>query len=133
MAAILIVDDEPDVRRILRDLAEHDGHSAIEAGDGHQAVEAAARSAPDLAIVDIIMPEQDGFETIRRLRALCPSIRILVVSGGGKWVGGEYLDMARRLGAEAVLPKPFQLLELRDTIRKVLAEPDIARVRGGRP
>ena len=69
MAKILIVDDEPVNRDILIAFLDDSGHELIEAGNGQEALDQVAKHAPDLLLLDIMMPELDGFEVIRRLRA----------------------------------------------------------------
>src|SRR5271170_808781 len=68
MACILVVDDEPMLRRTLRGILEKAGHTVVEAGDGDQALVAFASSEPDLVITDIIMPNREGVEMIGELR-----------------------------------------------------------------
>ena len=68
-AKILIVDDEPDIIEFLTYNLEREGYDIVSAPDGRQGLEAAQREKPDLIILDIMMPEMDGFEVIRRVKA----------------------------------------------------------------
>ena len=79
------------------------------------------RSAPtDLVITDIVIPEQEGLQTIRELRHEFPEVKIIAVSGGG-YVGTlKFLKVAKLLGAQRTLWKPFDMDELRQAIRDVL-------------
>jgi len=104
---ILIVDDEPDVRRSLRKRLEKVGHCVVEAADGRAAAEQARTTPPDLVITDIIMPDTDGIETIATLRQNAPHLRILAISGGGRTGRTDFLQYARKLGADDILAKPF--------------------------
>jgi len=94
-------------------LAEHD---VLEAQNGHEAEAAVATEAPDLVLLDIMMPEQDGIETILALRRTYPALRILAMSAGGHG-RPDFLTAAKTFGADAVLQKPFdgpQLIEMID-------------------
>jgi len=99
MSRILVVDDEPDQRFLLRRVFEKAGHVVVDAGDGAAALTAVAESPPDLVVTDIMMPVMDGVELIRRLRSdpVTAGIPILSVSGDSHLAGG----------ADAVLPKPY--------------------------
>lgn len=121
MASILIIDDEPSVRRLVRRLLERAGHRVVEARDGAEGV-LIFRSAPtDLVITDLYMPGQDGIETIQQLREEYPECRILAVSGGATVGADGPLEDARLLGADEVLAKPFQSEGLLDAVRRLTA------------
>ena len=99
LARILVVDDEPGLRFLLRHVLEKAGHEVSDAQDGGVALEAIRRSPPDLVVTDIMMPVMDGAELIRRMRAdpATSGIPILAVTG----------DSHRAAGADAVLAKPY--------------------------
>jgi len=120
MALILIVDDEADVRASIDDCLRRDGHALIHAENGRQCEAAINRHRPDLVILDVVMPEQDGLETIRSLRRNHPQLKILAVSGGGEHQFGGSLHFAREFGAHAGLPKPVDLDRLRAAVRSLL-------------
>ncbi len=109
---ILVVDDDAAVRSIVREMLEWAGFDVAEAENGERCLEAIAATAFDLVVCDIFMPIQEGIETIRRVRALRPGLRILAVSGGGTLGRLEYLQVAAQLGADRVLAKPFGQAEL---------------------
>jgi CheY-like chemotaxis protein len=100
---ILVADDEAEVRRFLRTALEDGGYQVVEAANGKQALAEARAGGVDLVITDIVMPEQEGIETILALRKEAPSVGIIAISGA---FGGQYLEMAHVLGAQAVLSKP---------------------------
>ena len=104
MFRILVVDDEPDLRYLLRSFFERAGHEVREAGDGAAALEAVRRSPPDLVVTDMMMPVMGGAELIRRLRAdpVTARIPILAVTG----------DAHLASGADTVLVKPCQRARL---------------------
>jgi len=120
MGVILIVDDEAEVRASIDACLRRDGHVLIHAENGRQCEAAIARHNPDLVILDVVMPEQDGLETIRALRRTRPNLKILAVSGGGEHQFGGSLHFAREFGAHAGLAKPLDLERLRAAVRSLL-------------
>lgn len=121
MACILIIDDEDDLRRIMRNALEKQGHEVIEARNGSDALELFEQHPADLIVTDIMMPESDGIETIIALRRKDPEIRIIAISGGGRVGDTNYLTMAEKFGATQVLAKPFRREQLVDAVRESLA------------
>jgi DNA-binding response OmpR family regulator len=119
MAKILVIDDEPAVRTMLKDALEPE-HTILEAGNGIEAMKVFAGQAFDLVITDIIMPDQEGIETIVEIRKLKPGQKIIAMSGGGRTKTIEFLKIAERLGANQVLKKPFGPRVVRDAVRAVL-------------
>src|SRR4051812_6717914 len=83
MAAILVIDDEAPMRRTIRRIAETAGHTILEAENGREGVRLFQDHRPALVITDIMMPEKEGIETIREIRAVEAATKILAVSGGG--------------------------------------------------
>jgi two-component system, chemotaxis family, chemotaxis protein CheY len=120
MARILVVDDHPLVRKAMRDVLLAAGHDVLEAQNGREAEAAVATGAPDLVLLDIMMPEQDGIETIIALRRTYAGLRILAMSAGGHG-RLDFLTAAKTFGADAVLQKPFDGPQLVATIDAVLA------------
>jgi DNA-binding response OmpR family regulator len=120
MANILIVDDEAGLRTGLRDILELDRHVVVEAGNGKIGVQKFKEGQFDLVITDIIMPDQEGFETIKQIRALRPDQKIIAISGGGRTGSVELLQIAEGLGAMRVLKKPFGPSVLRDAVKAAL-------------
>ncbi|MDP2998502.1 MAG: response regulator, partial [Bryobacterales bacterium] len=104
LGRILVADDEAGVRGSLRATLEQGGYEVIEAEDGKQALRRAREGGVDLVITDLVMPEQEGIETIRALRKEIPDIGIIAISGK---LEGPYLKMATVLGADAALAKPL--------------------------
>lgn len=118
MPRILVIDDNRDMRDLLRAVLEGDGYAVEVAVDGEEGLRAQSARPADVVITDIFMPNRDGLETIARLRAEYPHVKVLVISGGGDVVrGANYLSTAREIGAHAVLPKPFELPALLATVR----------------
>jgi len=118
-ATILVVDDDPEVRHVLRAILESAGYGVAEAGDGRQALSECRKSNIDLMITDLVMPDQEGIETIKLARRTYPQLRIIAISGA---FGGEYLRIAQLLGADAALPKPLRMDSLLGAVRRILQE-----------
>ncbi|MGO9008872.1 MAG: response regulator [Bryobacteraceae bacterium] len=116
-ARILVADDEAGVRGFLRKVLEQSGYEVIEAADGKQALRQARAGHVDLVITDIIMPEQEGVETIQALRKEMPDIGIIAISGAYQ---GQFLKVAQMLGAAAALSKPVSAELLLARVAEVL-------------
>jgi CheY-like chemotaxis protein len=121
---ILVIDDEAAIRQLVRRILERAGHSVIEAPNGRKGISLLRERQVDLVITDILMPEVEGIETILEIRRQFPSTRILAISGGGSVKGTSiYLEAASKLGADAILPKPFRAYALRQLVDRLLARP----------
>lgn len=112
MALVLIVDDVPEIRTVVRQAVESCGHAAIEAGDGAAAVRAFRDRRPDIVIMDLVMPREDGIAAIRRIRQIDPAARIIAISGSNLLADYAVPAAARQLGADRALAKPFRIQEL---------------------
>ena len=121
MARILIIDDEEMVRMTLRQTLEKAGHEVREATNGREGVEMFQADPADLVITDIVMPEQEGVETIIKLRADYPDLKIIAVSGGGRIGATDYLEYAKQYGAAHVFEKPFDRKALVAAVESTLA------------
>jgi CheY-like chemotaxis protein len=119
MAKILIIDDDKMVRTLISRMLSRGGHDVIEAADGAFGVELFQRHSPSLVITDLLMPEKEGFETIRELKGRAPHVPIVAISGRGL----PYLSMARKLGADQTLAKPFREGDLLAAVEKLLPSP----------
>lgn len=117
---ILIVEDDELGARTLASLLASDGHRTEVVCNGRQAIERLRTGEFDLLITDIYMPDMDGIELLRNLRHYTEPPPIIAISGGGRTVQVDYLDLAQRLGASQVLRKPFTLRVLRAAIRAAL-------------
>ncbi|MBU1699657.1 MAG: response regulator [Candidatus Eisenbacteria bacterium] len=119
-ARILVVDDDNQVRSMLRLTLEREGYEIVEAADGFEAIQLFRENPFDLIITDIIMPGLEGFETIQRLRAESPDVKIIAISGGGRLAPEGYLEVAENLGALKALTKPVDHDELLATVRELV-------------
>jgi len=114
---ILIADDEAPIRSLLRAYLESLGYEIAEACNGLEVLDKLALSQPELLILDLVMPEQEGIETIRQVRAKHKNVKIIAVSGA---FAGQFLRTAELLGANAVLPKPLNLTELARVAKELI-------------
>src|SRR5262249_3517051 len=105
MAWILIVDDESSYRSVLRKILESRGHRVLEAMDGTEALEMFNESRPDVVITDMLMAGVSGEEVIKALRQTKEPVGIIAVSGDSAFYDVDSMEMARRLGADAILRK----------------------------
>jgi YesN/AraC family two-component response regulator len=124
MALILLIDDEPEIRSVLRRILLSAGHGVIEAENGKLGLRRLHSDHPDLVITDILMPEKGGIEAIEEIRRAVPAPKIIAMSGGGRYKGFEYLEIAKWLGADALLVKPFRAASLLETVDQVLGPRD---------
>ena len=120
MSRILIVDDEPEIVRGLEDNLRFEGYHTSTAADGREALAAAAREAPDLILLDIMMPGLGGWDVCRELRGRGIDVPIIMLTARG-----EETDRVRglELGADDYITKPFSLRELLARVRAVLRRP----------
>jgi two-component system chemotaxis response regulator CheY len=117
MPSVLVVDDQDQVRQLIRETLEQAGYEVEEACDGKEGLDRYRVRSTDLVIMDILMPDQDGLETIMTLRQEFPDIRIIAMTGGSDTVGiPNFLDVAKMLGARRTLPKPFDLKVLLEAV-----------------
>ncbi|MEZ4320429.1 MAG: response regulator transcription factor [Myxococcota bacterium] len=116
MADILLVDDDPHLREVVRYALAREGHTVREASDGQKALDAFAAAPPDMMVLDVLMPELDGLEVCRRIRKTS-AVPILFLSSRGEEVDRV---MGLDLGGDDYLTKPFSTRELVSRVRAVL-------------
>jgi DNA-binding response OmpR family regulator len=118
---ILIVEDNPDLAYGLRNNLEIEGYEVEVAADGRAGLEGARSMRPDLVILDLMLPELDGYQVLRRLRGEGYQMPVLILTARG-----EEIDKVQgfRLGADQYVTKPFGLLELLARIERLLDRRD---------
>jgi two-component system chemotaxis response regulator CheY len=117
MPSVLVVDDEDQIRQLIRETLEQAGYAVREARDGKEGLEQYRAHPADLVIMDILMPDQDGLESIMTLRREFPGARIIAITGGSDMIGIlNFLDVAKMLGARRTLQKPFEMKTLVDAV-----------------
>ena len=120
MSSILLVDDDDELLAMLSKVLTHAGYQVQEASDGEQAIKFYGSHPTDLVITDLVMPEKEGIQLIVELRRLNSKVKIIAISGAGESLLEEYLNLAKVLGAQRVLAKPFSEQEILETISEVL-------------
>ncbi len=120
MAHILVIDDDPHLRMMLRRTLEHAGHVVTEAEDGDAGLMMAEAEPPDLVLTDIFMPRMEGLETIMGLRRRHRGLPVIAMSGGGARGALEHLTTADKMGAAFTLAKPFTRDDVLAAVQLVL-------------
>ncbi|MEJ2102914.1 MAG: response regulator [Desulfobacterales bacterium] len=123
MARILIIDDEPQIRSMLRLMLERVGYEVAEAPDGIEGIRRYRENPADLIITDLIMPNKDGIGMIIDLKKEFPKVKIIAMSGGGVNRPEGYLDGAKKLGATRTLTKPIDRDEMLKAVKETLKDP----------
>lgn len=108
---VLLVDDDALLRRTLAGYLEDQPYNVLLAADGDEALAELRRSKVDIVVTDILMPNREGIETIIEIRNTGYALRLIAMSGGARLGTIDYLEIAERLGADAVLHKPFSRAE----------------------
>ena len=119
MPRILIVDDEREIRNLLREVFLAKGYEVVEAANGEDGLRVFQSTPVDLVMTDILMPEKEGLATIMELKKKNPKLKIIAMSGGSL-KSSNYLEYARKLGADKVLQKPFDLRSVLEAVKELL-------------
>ena len=131
MSKILVIDDEKDIRIVLRQVLELEGFEVEVAADGKEGLAKLDEAGADLVITDIIMPGMDGVKTLGRIKEKHPGLPVIVISGGGNVAPmtyepgaiatSAYLESAAQAGADRTLTKPFDRQEVLGAVNELLA------------
>jgi CheY-like chemotaxis protein len=119
MAQILVIDDEAEERAMMEEILTGVGHRVIAAADGRDGIRRYRKEPADLVITDLFMPNQDGIETIMKLRNESPGVAIIAMSG--RAISRTMLAIGRSLGAVGILQKPYTPEELFEVVEKALS------------
>jgi CheY-like chemotaxis protein len=119
--SILVIDDDAAVRETVQQILETAGYGVTCAEDGERGLEVFRAHRPDLVVTDLMMPKREGIETMLMVRRELTDAPIIVISGGARLVNYDYLELARALGANAVLAKPFEPDELIEAVVSCLS------------
>ena len=117
-AHLLIVEDDPEMRDLLRKVLEKEGYRISVAGDGREATTSLSRKPFDLVVTDLLMPDDGGLELLRAIRQTHPTLPVIIITAFGDW--GSY-SRALELGAAAFISKPLKMAELIAAIQTALA------------
>jgi len=121
MAKVLVIDDDPLFREIAEEMLTQVGHTVMLASDSAKVAQLPPEPAPDLAVVDMLMPERDGIETIGDLQARWPQLKVIAVSAGARGLEpGLLLRAAKALGADATLAKPLEREAFIELVRQLV-------------
>jgi len=118
--SLLVVDDDENIRQIMRLLLEASGYRVHCAADGNEALKLISTQPFDLILTDMLMPGSDGLELLSAMKKSRSTTRVVVMSGGGMIGVADYLKVAKKLGANGVLEKPFTRETLLATVADVL-------------
>lgn len=121
MPKVLIIDDEEDIRSVLKDMLGMSGYDVDTAEDGRKAKELYDKTDYDVVITDIIMPVQDGFEVILDYRNKNQLDRIIAISGGGRTSSEDYLNIASHFGVSSIFSKPPNYKDLIAKVDEIVA------------
>ena len=121
-ASILVIDDDRDMRRVLRDFLVRSGYGVIEAATGDEAIRLIESAPIDVVILDKEMPGMNGFEVLALLRRRRPQTPVIFITAFG---GPEVAEESRRRGAWRYVEKPFRVTEVVEAVQAVLDESTI--------
>ena len=130
MTKKLIIDDDALVRTTLGRVLRDAGYEIATAEDGLRGMAMFRSEQPDLVITDIIMPEQEGIQTITEMRKAKLDAKIIAISGSGRFGDADFLKMAQSLGAMDIVSKPFDADELLTIVENCLAGRAVGSTRG---
>jgi CheY-like chemotaxis protein len=122
MAVAVVIDDDPQVRCLIAVMLKRSGYQVAQARDGSEGVELCAALQPEVIVTDIFMPRQDGIDVLREVKARPNGPRVVAISGGSPRMQVDFLNVADRLGADAVVQKPFTPLQL---LQAVTGDPTV--------
>jgi len=122
MARILVIDDDDEIRRMVKEMLVRAGHEVVEALNGRDGVRLFREEPTEVVITDIFMPEKEGLETIREIKAIYSDVKIIAMSGG-IWAmeSSVALGVAKGLGADRTIPKPIAKAELLAAVDDLLS------------
>jgi CheY-like chemotaxis protein len=118
MSRILVIDDEQEIRTLLERLLSQKGYEVLLAANGREGLEFFHQEHPDAVVLDLKMPEMDGFEVLRQIRLVNQRVPVIVLTGAGIL---EMEQLTYALGVTEYLEKEFSLHHLGDSLKRHLA------------
>jgi DNA-binding response OmpR family regulator len=115
MAVVIVLEDDADLRRMMVAWLKAAGHEVSDSADGYLGRRLAEMQNPNLVVVDIGIPGQDGLQVIYTLRQQQKDLKVMAISGGPD------LPVAKELGADAILMKPFRKQQFVDAVERLLS------------
>jgi CheY-like chemotaxis protein len=117
---ILVIEDDQEIRHMICDILDEEGYETIQAANGIEGIAMLRKhSEIGLIVTDLLMPRKEGIETITEIRRDFPWLRILAISGGGINMPENYLNLAKAMGANSTLSKPFGKRELLEAVQQL--------------
>lgn len=117
MSRVLVIDDDAQMRDMLKQTLERAGHEVVDAADGEKGMELYRTNPTDVVVTDLIMPHKDGMETIIELKREFPTVNIIAISGGSRAIDPrDYLFYTAQLGVRHTFTKPFDAQDIIDAI-----------------
>ena len=120
MATVLVVDDDREIRAALRHILEHAKHHVLEAKHGREALCIVDQHVPDIMLLDIMMPEMDGIETLLEMKRRECRIPVVAMPVSGTTKGSWSADVIKTLGADEILEKPFTPEEVETIVDRII-------------
>jgi two-component system, response regulator, stage 0 sporulation protein F len=117
---VLIVDDQYGIRILLNEVLQKEGYETYQAANGLQALEIVQENVPDLILLDMKIPGMDGIEILKRVKALYPDMKVIIMTAYGEL---DMIQEAMDLGAITHFAKPFDIIDIREAVKKYLALP----------
>ena len=115
---LLVVEDDPEMRDLLRKVLEKEGYAVSVASGTREAVASLSQASFDLVVTDLVMPDNGGLEILRVIRESNPALPVIIITAFGDW--GSY-SRALEMGAAAFISKPLRMTELTAAIHAALA------------
>jgi len=125
MSRILVIDDNTTMREAVCEMLQQAGYDAISVENGRLAAQMHRDEPVDIIITDLFMPDTDGLEIIYQFRHEFPDVKIIAVSGGGSRGLVELLSVAKKMGAERALMKPFAWEDLLAAVEEMIEQHDV--------
>lgn len=122
MAKIVLIEDDRQFRAMLKQMLERAAHEVFDAESGTVGLELCKEQGPDLLVLDMMIPGQDGLEVLGELRKEQPNLKVIAISGGLKGDTSWLKPIAEGLGVEIFLEKPFSRTEIIEAIEQSLAD-----------
>ncbi len=119
MPKVLVIDDEPQIRSLIKTFLTRSGYEVDEAGDGIEGVERMKANPAEVVITDILMPKQEGLETIRQIRKDFPDVKVIAMSGGSQLTVMDFLPIAEKFGAARIFHKPLDFTAMVDAVKEL--------------
>ena len=120
MPKVLVIDDEPQIRSLVKRFLTQAGYEVDQAGDGLEGVRQMKENPAELVITDILMPKQEGLETIRQIREAFPNCKIIAMSRGSQLTAMDFLPIAQKFGAAKIFHKPIDFNEMVEAVKELL-------------